>query len=58
MRRLVPFHPPIVRLRVRPDHDEPNAVLAPRPRGSRRPHPDATFAAVRRLIEESTLSYG
>jgi hypothetical protein len=58
LRRLVPFHPPIVRLRVRPDHDEPNAVVAPRPRGSRRPHPDATFAAVRRLIEESTLSYG
>src|SRR3954470_14429604 len=58
MRRLVPFRPPIVRLSARPYENEPNAVVAPRPRGSRRPHPDATFAAVRRLIEESTLSYG
>jgi hypothetical protein len=58
MRRLVPFGPPIVRLSVRPYADEPNAVVAPRPRGSRRPHTDAAFAAVRRLIEESTLSYG
>jgi hypothetical protein len=33
-------------------------VLAgPRPRGSRRPHADATVAAVRRLIEQSTLTY-
>jgi hypothetical protein len=58
MPRLFPFHSsPIVRLNVRPDHDDPAAVVAPRPRGSRRPHPDGTFAAVRRLIEESTLSY-
>jgi hypothetical protein len=33
-------------------------VVAPRRRGSRRPHTDASFAAVHRLIEESTLSYG
>ena len=58
MRRLVPFHPPTVRLSVRPHENEPNAVVARRPRGSRRPHPDATFAAVRHLIEASTLSYG
>jgi hypothetical protein len=56
--RLYPFHsPPIVRLSVRPDHDDPAAVVGPRPRGSRRPHTDAAFAAVRRLIEESTLTY-
>ena len=58
MRRLVPFHPPTARLSVRPHENEPNAVVARRPRGSRRPHPDATFAAVRHLIEASTLSYG
>ena len=48
-------HPPIVRLRARPDHDEPNALVGRG--GPRRPHTDATFAAVRRLIEETTLSY-
>jgi hypothetical protein len=58
MRRLVPFHPPILRLSARPYEDEPNAVVAPRLPGSGRPHPDATFAAVRHLIETSTLSYG
>ncbi len=59
MRRLFPFHPspPIVRLSVRPAHDDPAAVVGPRPRGSRRPHTDATFADVRRLIEQSTLTY-
>ena len=52
-----PFHhPSIVRLGVRPD--EPAAVVGPRPRGTRRPHTDVTVAAVRRLIEESTLTYG
>jgi hypothetical protein len=40
---------------VRPDHDEPNAVLVRH--GPREPHTDATFAAVRHLIEQSTLSY-
>ncbi len=53
-----PFHASIARLGVRPDHDDPAGVAGPRPRGSRRPHTDATFAAVRRLIEQSTLSYG
>ena len=51
-----PFSPSILRLRVQPN--EPAAVLAgSRPRGSRRPHADATVAAVRRLIEQSTLTY-
>ena len=55
-----PFPPsPIARISVRPDHDEPNGVLAPRRAGMHgQPHSDATFAAVRRLVEESTLSYG
>ena len=35
----------------------PRAILGPRPRGSRRPHTDATVAAVRRLIEGSVLTY-
>ena len=51
-----PFLAPIVRLRVLPD--EPNAVTGPRPRGSRRPHTDATVATVRRLIEQTALTYG
>ena len=50
-----PFPTSIARLGVRPDHDDPAAVVG-RPRG-RGPHTDATFAAVRRLIEQSTLSY-
>ncbi len=56
----LPFPPsPIARLHVRPDHDDPNAVVAPRQAGRHgQPHSDATVAAVRRLIEQSTLSYG
>jgi hypothetical protein len=50
------FSPPILRLSVRPD--EPAAVVGPRPRGSRRPHTDATLAAVRNLVEQTTLTYG
>ena len=53
-----PFHTPIVRLGVRPDPGEPAAVVGRRRPGRGSPHTDATFAAVRRLIEESTLSYG
>ena len=59
---MPPFNQPsIVRLRVLPD--DPAAVLGTRPRGShgqtsRRPHTDAQVAAVRRLIEQSTLTYG
>jgi hypothetical protein len=55
--RLYPFHPqsPIVRLRVRPDHDDPAAVVVRY--GPRQPHTDAAVAAVRRLIEQTTLNY-
>ena len=55
--RLYPFHPPspVVRLSVRPDHDDPNAVVARY--GPRQPHTDAKVAAVRRLFEQSTLNY-
>jgi hypothetical protein len=53
------FAPAIVRLRVTPDPapDEPPA-MPPRPRGSRRPHTDGKVAQVRRLIEQTTLTYG
>jgi len=33
-------------------------MVGSRPRGSRRPHTDAKVAAVRRLIEQTTLTYG
>jgi len=50
-----PYDTPVVRLSVRPD--EQPAFTAPRPRGSRRPHTDARVAAVRRLVEETALTY-
>jgi transcriptional regulator with XRE-family HTH domain len=55
--RLYPFHAPspVVRLSVRPDHDDPAAVVARH--GPRQPHTDAAAAAVRRLIEQTTLNY-
>jgi hypothetical protein len=55
--RLYPFHPhsPVVRLGVRPDRDDPAAIVGRH--GPRQPHTDATVAAVRRLIEQSTLNY-
>src|SRR5258708_6484611 len=51
---------PLVRVGVRPEPDpaEPGAFVAPRPRGSRRPHTDAKVARVRELIEQTTLTYG
>ena len=49
-----PFAPPILRLRV--PTDDPRA--GPRPNKSRRPHSDAKVAAVRKLIEQTTLTYG
>ena len=55
------YNSSITRLSVRPDPpdaDEPAAIVAPRPRGSRRPHTDAKVAKVRRLIEETPLTYG
>jgi hypothetical protein len=58
MPRLYPFHPapPVVRLSVRPDHDEPAAIVGPRRAGRGRPHTDATVAAVRGLIEQTVLT--
>jgi hypothetical protein len=57
MPRPHPLHrpPPIVRLSVRPDDDDPAAVV--RRHGPRQPRTDATVAAVRRLIEQSVLNY-
>jgi len=55
--RLYPFHPysSIVRLGVRPDRDDPAAMVGRH--GPRQPHTDAAVAAVRRLIEQSVLNY-
>jgi hypothetical protein len=52
-----PFHDSIVRLSVRPDPGDAAGVPVLRRRGRGSPHTDATFAAVRHLIEQSTLSY-
>jgi hypothetical protein len=53
-----PFQTSSTRLGVRPDPGEPAGVVGrERRRGRGAPHTDATFAAVRRLIEQSTLSY-
>ena len=50
----------MARLRALPDDpvlpDAPAAIAGPR-RGPYRPHTDATVAAVRRLIEQTTLTY-
>jgi hypothetical protein len=43
-------------LRVSPD--EPDALAAPRQRGSRAPHSDAKVAAMRHLVEQTPLTYG
>ena len=50
------LYSPLARIGVRPD--EPDAAAAPRPRGSRRPHSDLKVAQVRRLVEETALTYG
>jgi hypothetical protein len=50
-----PFYQSIGRIGVRPE--EPRAVVGPRKQGSRRPHTDATVAAVRGLVEGSVLTY-
>src|SRR5829696_643595 len=47
--------PPITRISIRPD--DARAVVGPRRPGSRRPHADAAVAHVRRLIEQSVLTY-
>src|SRR5262245_30664692 len=54
------FSPPIVRLSVRPDHDDPrhgDSGAVVRRHGRRQVRTDAAVAAVRRLIEQSTLNY-
>src|SRR5436309_1970565 len=54
-----PLFSPLARLRYRYDPEpEPDAIVGPRPRGSRRPHTDGRVGHVRRLIEETTLTYG
>jgi predicted DNA-binding transcriptional regulator AlpA len=55
-----PWSQPIFRLRYRydPEPAEPDAIVGQRPRSSRRPHTDARVSTVRRLIEETTLTYG
>ncbi|MFA6264928.1 MAG: hypothetical protein WC670_04330 [Pseudolabrys sp.] len=58
---LVPLFHRIGRLRVTPD--DPEAIVGARPQGpqgqpSRRPHTDERVAMVRRLIEQTTLTYG
>lgn len=55
----VPFLPVIHRLRVTPDPatDGPPPVEGGRPKGSRRPHTNVKAAQVRRLIEQTTLTY-
>jgi hypothetical protein len=47
--------PAVVRLQVEPD--KPGDFVASRPRGSRRPHKDATVREVRRLVEGTPLNY-
>lgn len=49
---------PVLRVRVTPDVDSgPPPVLGGRPQGSKRPHTDAKVAEVRRLMEQTTLTY-
>jgi len=48
--------PAVVRLQIEPD--KPGDFVASHPRGSRRPHKDATVREVRRLVEGTPLSYG
>jgi hypothetical protein len=50
------FRSPIARVGIRPE--APDAIVAERPRFSRRPHTDARVAAVRRLVEQTALTYG
>jgi len=50
------FDGPLIRRAGAPPED-PQAIVGPRPRGSRRPHTDAAVAAVRRLVEQTTLTY-
>ena len=56
---LVPLFRPVGRLRVLPDDgDAPPRPQGARGQASRRPHTDARIDSVRRLIEQTTLTYG
>jgi hypothetical protein len=46
------------RAALRGDPADPELFNPSRPRGSRRPHTDGKVTAVRRLIEDTTLTYG
>lgn len=48
---------PVLRLRIQPDVDDGPPPVPGRPKGCKRLHTNATVAAARRLIEETTLSY-
>jgi hypothetical protein len=53
-------YPSIIRLSARPrapSTQDSSAAVTRRPRGTNQPHPDAKVAEVRRLIEETTLTY-
>jgi hypothetical protein len=54
-----PFAPAIIRLnpRLAEAAEKSEPIAGPRPRGTNRPHTDAKVAEVRRLIEETTLTY-
>jgi hypothetical protein len=51
------FSPSIIRLSGRPRPAPDEGSMPPRPPGTRWPHTDGTVARVRRLIEQTTLSY-
>ena len=55
---FTPLSPFRAALRSDPRAADGAPMIAPRPRGSRRPHADGKVATVRRLIEETTLTYG
>jgi hypothetical protein len=51
------FDEPVLRLRVKPDGDGGPPPVPGRAKGCKRLHTNATVAEVRRLIEQTTLSY-
>jgi len=55
--RTPAFSPSIVRLSPRPPPDESARMVLPRPYGKGRPYADDAVETVRRLIEETTLTY-
>ncbi|WP_371419901.1 hypothetical protein [Tardiphaga sp.] len=51
------YDEPVLRLRITPDVDDGPPPVPGRPKGCKRLHTNATVAATRRLIEETTLTY-